>query len=76
MSSKRSRVHPAFKTKYRVGNWLTSDRGLDRRGDLSLWRSLKAIAAWTLRPSGSHDNPCARFAVVPAKRRFDGLIRS
>ena len=53
MSSKRSRVHPKFKTKYRVGNWHEYDRGLVRRGDLTLWISQDAIGAWRPRPSGA-----------------------
>ena len=37
MSSKRSRVHPKFKTKYRVETWVGCDRGLVRReADLSV----------------------------------------
>ena len=53
MSSKRSRVHPAYMTKYRVGNWREYDRGLVRRGDLTLWISQDAIGAWRPHPSGA-----------------------
>ena len=53
MSSKRSRVHPAYKTKYRVGNWHEYDRGLVRRGDLTLWISQDAIGTWRPHPSGA-----------------------
>jgi len=42
MSTKRSRVHPKHKTKYRVTNWSDYDRGLIRRGDLTLWSSPEA----------------------------------
>ena len=52
MSSKRSRVHPRFKTKYRVGNWPAYDRGLVDRGDLTIWISIDAIDGWRPRPSG------------------------
>ncbi len=52
MSSKRSRVHPKYKTKYRVGNWPEYDRSLVRRGDLTLWLSPSAISNWTAKPSG------------------------
>ncbi len=48
MSSKRSRVHPTFKTKYRVGNWPEYDRGLVDRGDLTIWISSDAIDAWRI----------------------------
>ena len=42
----RSRVHPTYKTKYRVANWSSYDRALVRRGDVTAWVSPKAIAAW------------------------------
>ncbi len=47
-----SRVHPAYKTKYRVTNWPEYDRSLVGRGDITLWFSTDAIAAWTPEPSG------------------------
>jgi hypothetical protein len=31
----KSRVHPNYKTKYRVGNWAEYDRALVQRGDLA-----------------------------------------
>ena len=42
----KSRVHPKYKTKYRVANWASYDRALVRRGDLTVWLSPEAIAAW------------------------------
>ena len=42
----KSRVHPKYKTKYRVHNWASYDRALVRRGDITLWLSPAAIAAW------------------------------
>jgi IS5 family transposase len=42
----KSRVHPSYKTKYRVANWPTYDRALVRRGDVTVWMSPAAIAAW------------------------------
>ncbi len=48
----QSKVHPTYKTKYRVANWPTYNQALVRRGDVTLWLSLKAIAAWTPRRSG------------------------
>ena len=53
MSTKRSRVHPKYKTKYRVTNWSDYDRGLIRRGDLTLWISPEAIDTWRPTPSGT-----------------------
>ena len=48
----KSRVHPKYKTKYHVGNWPEYERALVRRGDITLWLSADAIAAWTPAPSG------------------------
>ena len=48
----RSRVHPKYKTKYRVSNWAKYDRGLVQRGDITLWISEDAIASWKPAPSG------------------------
>ena len=47
-----SRVHPKYKTKYRVGNWREYERALVRRGDVTFWLSADAIDAWTPAPSG------------------------
>lgn len=51
MSSKRSRVHPPYKTKYRVTNGASYDKALVDRGSLRLWISPDAIAHWNARPS-------------------------
>jgi Transposase DDE domain len=42
----RSRIHPAYKTKYGVANWASYDRALVRRGDVTLWLSPEAITTW------------------------------
>ena len=42
----QSRVHPTYKTKYRVANWASYDRALVGRGDITLWVSPEAIASW------------------------------
>ena len=52
MSTNRSRVHPKYKTKYRVSNWPEYDRALVGRGDLRVWLSPAAIRQWNARPSG------------------------
>ena len=44
---KSSRVHPKFKTKYRVGNWSEYERGLRSRGDVTIWFTKDALDAWT-----------------------------
>ncbi|MGK0155929.1 MAG: hypothetical protein ACI9SE_002896 [Neolewinella sp.] len=46
-----SRVHPKYKTKYRVGNWPDYDRPLVERGNLTIWLSPDAIAQWNAKPS-------------------------
>jgi hypothetical protein len=48
----RSKVHPKYKTKYRVNNWAEYDRALVQRGDITLWISDDAIASWKPAPSG------------------------
>ena len=40
----KSRVHPKYKTKYRVSNWAEYDRALVERGNITLWISDDAIA--------------------------------
>ena len=47
-----SRVDPKYKTKYHVANWPEYERALVQRGDITLWLSADAIAAWTPAPSG------------------------
>ncbi len=42
----KSRVHPKYKTKYRVSNWSEYDRALVRRGEITLWISEDAIEDW------------------------------
>ena len=48
----QSKVHPTYKTKDRVANWPAYNRALVRRGDVTVWVSSEAIAAWTPRRSG------------------------
>ncbi len=42
----QSRVHPTYKTKYRVANWASYDRALVRRGDVTVWVSPEVVATW------------------------------
>jgi hypothetical protein len=51
MRSTKSRVHPKYKTKYRVGNWADYDRSLVERGSLTVWVSPEAIARWSAKSS-------------------------
>ena len=48
----KSKVHPKFKAKYRVGNWSNYDQSLAKRGDITLWISAGAIDAWIPSASG------------------------
>ena len=49
----QSKVHPTYKTKYRVSNWPAYNQALVRRGDVTVWLSSEAIAAWTARGVGA-----------------------
>jgi len=46
-----SRVHPKYKTKYRVSNRAEYDRALVQRGDITLWLAPGAADSWTPGPS-------------------------
>ena len=52
-----SRIHPKYKTKYRVTNWAEYDKALVRRGDITLWISEDAIDEWTPKRSGKRGAP-------------------
>lgn len=45
-------MHPKYKTKYRVSNWLEYERGLIQRADVTVWLTPEAIAAWSPAPNG------------------------
>ena len=47
----QSRVHPKYKTKYRVRNWASYERALIGRGNITIWLSRAAIASW--KPEGT-----------------------
>ncbi|MCP5068169.1 MAG: IS5 family transposase, partial [bacterium] len=46
MPSNRSKVHPKYKTKYRVKNWPAYDRSLVARGNITLWITPEAREGW------------------------------
>ena len=48
----KSRVHPKYKSRYRVSNWREYEEGLVQRGDVSIWLSPEAVDAWKAKPSG------------------------
>ena len=66
MSRTKSRVHPRYKTKYRVGNWTSYDRSLVARGSITLWLSPDAIAAWTPAPTRRRGGP-RKFSDLQAR---------
>lgn len=49
---KSSRVNRKYKTKYRIRNWREYEHGLRSRGDVTIWLSEQAIAAWTPAKNG------------------------
>ncbi|CAO3363375.1 IS5 family transposase [Azospirillum palustre] len=52
-----SRRHKIPKARYRVENWSAYDAALRRRGDLTLWVTPEAIAAWTPPATGRRGRP-------------------
>jgi hypothetical protein len=53
-----SRVHPKYKTKCRVTNWAEYEGALIQRGDVTVWLTPEAIAAWSPAPSGKRGGQC------------------
>ncbi len=49
---KSSRVNRKYKTRYRIQNWSEYERSLKARGDVTIWFSDEAVAAWTPPASG------------------------
>ncbi len=49
---KSGRVNRKYKTQYRIRNWREYERGLRNRGDVTIWLSEEAIAAWTPAKNG------------------------
>jgi hypothetical protein len=85
---KRSRVHPNYKARYRVTNWPSYDRGLVKRGSLTVWFSPEAINAWTPEKTGRRGGQ-RRYSDVAIQtalhlwlllglpwRQTEGLVRS
>ena len=84
----RSKVHPKYTTKYRVGNWSAYEQALVQRGDVTLWLSADATDAWRPSPSGRPGAPktfsdCAietaltlRLVFWVPVRQAEGFLRS
>jgi hypothetical protein len=58
-----SRRHKIPKGRYRVVNWAAYDAALRLRGDLAVWVTLEAIAAWTPPATGRIGLP-ARYSDI------------
>jgi hypothetical protein len=52
-----ARRHRIPKARYRVQNWPEYDRALQRRGDLTVWVTPEAIAAWCPPRTGRRGRP-------------------
>ena len=64
----QSKVHPTYKTQYRVANWPAYNQALVRRGAVTVWVSSDAIAAWTASRSGRRGGQrrCSDLAIETA----------
>ena len=65
---KSSRVNRKYKTKYRIRNWREYERALRSRGDVTIWLSAEAIAAWTPAKNGLRGGQrrYSEFAILTA----------
>ena len=52
VAAKSSRVNRQYKKKHRIRNWREYERGLRSRGDVTIWLSEDAIAAWVATKNG------------------------
>ena len=55
--SMNSRVHPKYKTRYRVTNWAEYEAGLVQRGNITMWITPDALDAWKPKPSAKRGAP-------------------
>ena len=82
------RRHKIPRARYRVQNWPEYDRALQRRGDLTVWVTPEAIAAWCPPRTGRRGRPrdyldvaietghLLRLAFGRPWRQTEGLLRS
>src|ERR671929_1733990 len=82
------RRHRIPRARYRVRNWPEYDRALQRRGDLTVWVTPEAIAAWCPPRTGRRGRPrdysdvaietghLLRLAFGRPWRQTEGLLRS
>ena len=60
VAAKSSRVNRQYKKKYRIRNWREYERGLRSRGDVTIWLSEDAIAAYHRRTVFAEASGCTR----------------
>jgi hypothetical protein len=60
------------KQRYRVRNWREYEAGLRKRGDLTLWFSEEAIAAWRAPTSGGEIGESLSHATRPIRLLSEG----
>src|SRR3954449_7187110 len=82
------RRHKIPRARYRVQNWPEYDRALQRRGELTVWVTPEAIAAWCPPRTGRRGRPrdysdvaietghLRRLAFGRPWRQTEGLLRS
>jgi hypothetical protein len=58
------RRHRIPKARYRVKNWHSYDAALRRRGDLTVWVTPAAMAAWTPPRNGRRGRPQQYSAIA------------
>ena len=63
----KSKVHPRYKTKYRVANWAAYNQALVRRGDVTVWVSTESDRCLDARPEW----PAGRAAALLESRHRD-----
>ena len=68
------RRHQIPRARYRVENWSAYDAALRRCGDLTIWVTPEAIAAWTPARSGRRGRP-SRYSDLAIEKLFVEIIR-
>ena len=56
-TANEKRRHKIPRARYRVENWAAYDAAMRRRGDLTIWVTPEAIAAWTPAKTGRRGRP-------------------
>src|SRR4051812_36964545 len=87
-SANKVRRHPFPKARYHVKNWREYDQALQNRGNLTIWITPEALAAWQAPPTGQRGRArrysdlaietghLLRLAFGRPWRQTEGLLRS